>query len=149
AGRRAQRRCSVTAGNASAGFDVEEYTRTPYDLRPDSFDLAAIPSPTAAELRTLAYLWRCEHGILDLMRDVLVTPTHAESRVTSFQVTRGYEQFWLSESLHAVLTARHDALPDDVDTMVERVRRVWAERVLSMAISLRTNLLGESIVAGY
>ena len=139
----------MTAGNASAGFDVEEYTRTPYDLRPDSFDLAAIPSPTAAELRTLDYLWRCEHGILDLMRDVLVTPTHAESRVTAFLVTWGYEQYWLAESLHAVLTARHDAPPDDVDTPVGRVRRVWDERVLTMATSLRTNLLGESIVAGH
>ena len=130
-------------------FDVEEYTRSPFDLRPSSFDLDEFVGASEPEVRTLDYLWRCEHVILDLMRDVLVTPTHAESKVTAFLVTWGYEQYWLAESLHAVLGAAGHVPAEDVDTLLGKVRRGWDERARTMLTSLRTNLLGESIVAGH
>lgn len=130
-------------------FDVAEYTRSPFDLRPDAFDLEAMPPATGMELDTMAYLWRCEHAILDLMRDVLVTPTHAESRVTAFLVTWGYEQYWLAETLHEIL-ARNGRTPrESTDTLTGRLRRAWDDRLRTMGTSLRTNLLGESIVAGH
>ena len=130
-------------------FDVKAYTRTPIDLRPDNLDLSALADLDGPTLAVLDYLWHVEHGVLDLMRDVLVTPTHAESEVTAFLVTWGYEQYWLARSLHEVLTAHGGPSDAGRDSAVGVVLRAWDERARPMLHSVRTNLLGEQVVAGH
>jgi len=130
-------------------FDVKVYTRTPIDLRPAHLDLSALADLDGATLAVLDYLWHVERGVLDLMRDVLVTPTHAESEVTAFLVTWGYEQYWLARSLHEVLTTNGGPEDQGGDAVVGSVLRAWDERARPMLNSVRTNLLGEQVVAGH
>lgn len=130
-------------------FDVKAYTRTPIDLRPENLDLGALTGLDPAALGALHYLWQVEHAVLDLMRDMLVTPTHAESEVTAFLVTWGYEQYWLAESLREVLTANGGRTDHGRDAVVGMMRRGWDERARPMLHSFRTNLLGEQVVAGH
>ena len=130
-------------------FDVKTYTRTPIDLRPANLDLNALSDLDPAILGALQHLWRVEHAVLDLMRDVLVTPTHAESEVTAFLVTWGYEQYWLAESLREVLSSNGAQTDQARDAVVGMMRRGWDERARPMLHSFRTNLLGEQVVAGH
>ena len=132
-----------------ATFDVKTYTRTPIDLRPANLDLATLSGLDPATLAALRYLWQVEHGVLDLLRDVLVTPTHAESEVTAFLVTWGYEQYWLATSLREVLTTNGAELDQEGDAVVGRLLRGWDERARPILHSVRTNLLGEQVVAGH
>ena len=130
-------------------FDVKAYTREPIDLRPANLDLSALADLDGATVAVLDYLWHVERGVLDLMRDVLVTPTHAESEVTAFLVTWGYEQFWLAETLRTVLSTNGGAEDQLRQTAVGTVRHAWDERARPMLHSVRTNLLGEQVVAGH
>lgn len=130
-------------------FDVKDYTRTPIDLRPANLDLPAMADLDGPTLAAVDYLWHVERGVLDLMRDVLVTPTHAESEVTAFLVTWGYEQFWLAESLRTVLTTNGGSQDQPRQTAVGTALRGWDERARPMLNSVRTNLLGEQVVAGH
>lgn len=134
---------------APVTFDVKTYTRTPIDLRPANLDLTALAGLDEGTLAALHYLWQVEHTVLDLMRDVLVTPTHAESEVTAFLVTWGYEQYWLAESLREVLTANGGPTDHGRDAVVGAMLRGWDERARPMLHSFRTNLLGEQVVAGH
>ena len=135
--------------SAPVTFDVRTYTRTPIDLRPANLDLTALTGLDPATLAALHHLWQVEHAVLDLMRDVLVTPTHAESEVTAFLVTWGYEQYWLAATLREVLTANSGRTDHGRDAVVGRVLRAWDDRARPMLHSVRTNLLGEQVVAGH
>ncbi len=130
-------------------FDVKAYTRTPIDLRPANLDLAALADLDDATVAVLDHLWHVERGVLDLMRDVLVTPTHAESEVTAFLVTWGYEQYWLAQTLHEVLATNGGPAEPGRDAVVGRLVRGWDDRARPMLHSVRTNLLGEQVVAGH
>ena len=39
------------------------------------------------------------------LRNVLVTPTHKDARVTAFLVTWAYEKFWIADALPAIVEA--------------------------------------------
>ncbi|WP_147915332.1 hypothetical protein [Ruania zhangjianzhongii] len=130
-------------------FDVKAYTRAPIDLRPTNLDLTALAGLDPSTLATLGYLWQVEHAVLDLMRDVLVTPTHAESEVTAFLVTWGYEQYWLAETLREVLATNGERTDHSRDAVVGMMLRGWDDRARPMLHSFRTNLLGEQVVAGH
>ncbi|MFI7481147.1 hypothetical protein ACH9EU_01895, partial [Kocuria sp. M1R5S2] len=87
------------------GFDVRAYMREPHDLRPADLGREALEHVAPAALDVLAHLWTAERRLLDRMRDLLVTPAHADPRLTAFLTTWTYEQHWLAETLDAVLTA--------------------------------------------
>ena len=99
-----------------ARFDVRAFARTASGnhretLRLDEF--AAEPL-SGESLRMVRYLARLESGTMEQLRNLLVTATHKDARITAFLVTWAFEKFWIADALDAVLEANgqrksHDA----------------------------------------
>lgn len=128
-------------------FDVRAYTRDPLDLReapgPDPVGL------TPSALDAVAYLWSVERAALDRVRDVLVTPTHADARVTAFLITWTFEQHALAERLAGVLGANGRSAEPPSDSRRGRARRVWDERAAPTVAAVHSNLLGADVTSGH
>jgi hypothetical protein len=92
---------------AGAAFSVREFARTAQGNHRDSLDLAEYTSsPLSPDaLRMLRYLRDLEAATMQHLRNVLVTPTHKDARVTAFLVTWAFEKFWIADALSAVLEA--------------------------------------------
>ena len=131
-----------------AGFDLRGYTYDPQGLRPEDVDLGALTGLRQKDLRAIAHLAAVEHQTIRLLRDVLVTPSHAEARFTAFLTTWAYEQYWLAETLDAVLEVNGWAEEEDVPLRA-RMLRSWDDRVMPTVRAVRTNILGEKFVAGH
>ncbi len=134
---------------AAGVFDVRAYVRDPWDVRPADVDLSGMAGIDAASCDGLLQLWSVEHDVLDLMRDLLVTPTHAESRVTAFLTTWAYEQFWLAQTLAAAVEAAGGVAKKPRTTLLGRIRSSIDERTVPTIGAFRTNLLGSDLVAGH
>lgn len=135
--------------NVSVGFDVRAYMRTPYVLRPQELDLNAMGALPAPAVEALAYLWAVESDMLGRLRGVLVTPAHADSRVTAFLTTWAYEQHWLTTTLTSVLAANGRAPQAPVDTAPGRLRRSWDDRARPTLDALCSNVLGTEITGAH
>ena len=134
--------------NAPA-FDVRAYMRDPYVLYPADLDMGTMSSLSGPTLETLSYLWTVESNGLDRMRDLLVTPTHAESRVTAFLSTWAHEQHWLGATLQALLSANGRPLEEPGDTQLGRIRRAWDDRYRPTVAAIGTNLLNADITGAH
>lgn len=91
----------------SAGFDVREFARTAQGSLRGAVDVEAfaaepLPRDVVGTLRALAAL---EGATMAHLRNVLVTSTHKDARVTAFLVTWAYEKFWIADALQAVVDA--------------------------------------------
>jgi hypothetical protein len=88
-------------------FDVREFARTAQGSLRDDIDLAAFDAaPLPREVgRMLAVLARLEGATMAHLRNVLVTPTHKDARVTAFLVSWAFEKFWIADALRAVAEA--------------------------------------------
>ncbi|MUN63539.1 hypothetical protein GMA12_10350 [Kocuria sediminis] len=133
--------------SAATGFDVRAYMRDPLQLRPTDLDLPALGDLGPAALEALTRLEAAERALLHRMRDFLVTPTHAESRVTAFLTTWAYEQHWLVQTLGAVLAANGRAAGEDRVTALGRLRRARDERLGPLLGAVSSNLLGADVTA--
>jgi len=88
-------------------FDVRKFARTAQGSLRGDFDLAAFevaPLPRDV-LRMLAVLAHLEGATMAHLRNVLVTPTHKDARVTAFLVSWAFEKFWIADALRAVAAA--------------------------------------------
>lgn len=139
---------SPASGVRAPRFDVRAYARAPHALRPADLDLRALGDLAPETLEVLGHLWRVERGLLDRLRDLLVTPTHAEPRVTAFLTAWAYEQHWLAETLAAVLAANGRTAREPADTPLGRCRRTWDERARPALGAVASNLLGAEVTAG-
>ena len=88
-------------------FDVREFARTAQgSLRGDidlaAFDVAPLPRDVVRMLLALA---RLEGATMTHLRNVLVTPTHKDARVTAFLVSWAFEKYWIADALGAVAAA--------------------------------------------
>jgi hypothetical protein len=92
---------------SGGGFDVRDYARTARGNHRSELDLAAFSSDPidADSLTVIRYLGRLESATMEHMRNLLVTATHKDARVTAFLVTWAFEKFWLADALDAVLEA--------------------------------------------
>jgi hypothetical protein len=92
---------------ASDGFDVRAFTRTAQGRFSDELDLDMFATqPLAPDDRALIrFLARVEGASMEHLRDVLMTATHKDARVTAFLVTWAYEKQWVADALGAVLEA--------------------------------------------
>lgn len=129
-------------------FDTDRYARTATPVRWDDLDLtsfAARPLSPGA-LRVLRYMCDVESHTVCYLRDLLVTPSHADPEVTTFLTMWNYEEHWHGEALAAVLAAH------GIATGGEHVRRIrerqgWRDRVAPIRQSLLANVIGEDFVA--
>ncbi|MFF0905682.1 UNVERIFIED_CONTAM: hypothetical protein RF653_18570 [Kocuria sp. CPCC 205316] len=135
--------------SAPSAFDVRAYMRDPHVLRPADLEPHVMGTLSAPVLEALTYLWQVERTALGRMRDVLITPTHAESRVTAFLSTWSYEQYWLAETLHTVLAANGRLPQTPVDTALGGLRRTWDDRARPTVDAINTNLMGANVVGAH
>jgi hypothetical protein len=88
-------------------FDVRDFARTAHGNFRDSLHLSEYESAPLDEdsLHAVRYLGRLESATMEHLRNLLVTATHKDARVTAFLVTWAFEKFWIADALDAVLEA--------------------------------------------
>jgi len=130
-------------------FDVRAYARTAVGNLREGLDLTAYESaPLSAEtLRTLSFLQAVERSTMQHLRNVLVTPTHKDARITAFLTTWAFEKYWIADALAAVLSA-HDTVPiTPKGSPVARFFREVKERLSPIRESMVANQIGVDMIA--
>jgi hypothetical protein len=132
-------------------FSVREFARTAVGSHRAELDLDAYrENPLSAEtLRVLAYLRGIEHSTMNHLRNMLVTPTHKDPRVTAFLTTWAFEKYWIADALSAVLSV-HPLLTVQAQSARNRFSaavRVVTDRFLPIRESIVANTVGVDIVA--
>ena len=133
------------------GFSVRDYARTAVGSHRSSMDVTSFAAaPLRADtLRALRYVAAVESGTMGHLRNVLVTATHKDARVTAFLGTWAFEKFWIADALQRVVDAHEGvALPapkkqSRVVAFVDEIR----ERARPISGSIRANRLGEDMIA--
>ncbi|PRY67117.1 hypothetical protein B0I08_10710 [Glaciihabitans tibetensis] len=100
-----------------ARFDVREYARTARGNHRDELQLAdyATAPLDPESLHAIRYYARLESATMEHLRNLLVTATHKDARVTAFLVTWAFEKFWIADALDAVLEANGRPRAQDED----------------------------------
>lgn len=143
---------TATASSADSLFDVRDFARTARGNHRDELDLSAlVAAPLDADaLRLVRALRDLERGTLHRMRDLLVTATHKDARVTAFLTTWMFEKFWVADALDAVLEV--SPAVDDLPASTGAARRTRAERAERRGPILRAiaaNFDGPQVVAAH
>jgi hypothetical protein len=136
----------------SGDFDVRDFARTAQGSHRGQLDLDAITASglSVDAIRLLRLLRDLERSTMQRMRNVLVTATHKDARVTAFLTTWAYEKFWLADALDAVLQATGDDLHSSApagglrDAVMER-----RERRGPVMRAIQGNIDGPQIVAAH
>ncbi|MBW8793219.1 MAG: hypothetical protein JF597_06390 [Streptomyces sp.] len=141
---------TTTVPPETAGFDVREFARTAHGSRRGTLALGPLAEDPldADSVRLVRALRDMERTTLRRVRDLLVTATHKDARVTAFLTTWMFERFWTADALDAVLDASPAAR--DLPTSAGPARRVPAERRERrgpVRRSLIANVTGTQIVA--
>ena len=87
-----------------ADFDVREFARTAHGshrCRARSRDARSDSAPAPMSLRLVRVLRDLERTTMQRMRNLLVTATHKDARVTAFLTTWAFEKFWIADALDA------------------------------------------------
>ena len=134
----------------TACFDVREFARTAHGSHRGALDLESLADEPldAASVRLVRALRDMERATLHRVRDLLVTATHKDARVTAFLTTWMFERFWIADALDAVLDTSPAArdLPSTVGP-ARRVRSERRERRGPIRRSLSAGITGTQIVA--
>lgn len=133
------------------GFSVREYARTAVGSHRGTMDLSPFAdNPLRPDtLRALRYLAVVESGTMGHLRNVLVTATHKDARVTAFLGTWAFEKFWIADALAQVVDA-HPLIELPVPARPSRVGSFFGElreRARPITGSIRANRLGEAMIA--
>ena len=129
-------------------FDLEAYKQRTTRLRWGDLDLSEFgrdPLPPDA-LRCLRFMHDVEYHTVCYLRDLLVSPAHADAEITSFLSFWVFEEFWHGEALAAVLDMHGETSGNE---RVGAMRRGlgWRERLRPAAMMLGCGLAGEDFVA--
>ena len=143
---------AATVSLETGGFDVREFARTAQGSFRAELDLAAINAASlgADALRLLRLLRDLERSTMHRMRNLLVTATHKDARVTAFLTTWAFEKFWIADALDAVLEAGDNDHTAEASaggtrhTLAER-----AERRGPVRRAIAANFAGPQIVAAH
>ncbi len=133
-------------------FDVREFARTARASHRGQLDLDQVAASglTADAIRLLRLLRDLERSTMQRMRNVLVTATHKDARVTAFLSTWAFEKYWLADVLDAVLEATgddlHSSAPAGGLRTVVLERR---ERRGAVMRAIQGNIDGPQIVAAH
>ena len=118
---------STTELATGTRFDVREFARTARGNHRETLELAEYATtPLGADsLHMVRYLSRLESATMEHLRNLLVTATHKDARVTAFLVTWAFEKFWIADALDAVLEA--NGKPRAQETPEGKVRRLHGD----------------------
>ena len=130
-------------------FDVRAYARTAVGNLREGLDLDAYEeSPLSADtLRTISYLQAVERATLQHLRNMLVTPTHKDARITAFLTTWAFEKYWIADALTAVLAAHNTVPKTKKGFIVGRFFREVGERFYPVREALVANQIGVEMLA--
>lgn len=97
-------------------------------------------------LRAVRYMADVESHTIVYLRDLLVTPSHKDARVTEFLIHWAYGEYWHGEALGEVLRMHDLPAPSD---RVREVRRAQGlkDRWAPVGQSLLANTIGDDYVA--
>ena len=144
---------TATVSLETGGFDVREFARTAQGSFRAELDLAALNAQSlgADALRLLRMLRDLRRWTMHRMRNLLVTATHKDARVTAFLTTWAYEKFWdAADALDAVLEAGgNDTAPQAATGSTRRQLAERAERRGPVARAIAGNIAGPQIVAAH
>ncbi|HWH25350.1 MAG TPA: hypothetical protein VNT53_01725 [Pseudolysinimonas sp.] len=144
---------SETAVSLESGaFDVREFARTARGNFRSELNLAAIAKSGlgADAIRLLRLLRDLERSTMQRMRNLLVTATHKDARVTAFLTTWAYEKFWIADALDAVLEATGDDLHSSAPAgLLRRHVKERHERRGPVRRAIAANFDGPQIVAAH
>ncbi len=129
-------------------FRMEEYARSAAPVALDGLDLAAFEErPLSADgLRCLRYMCDVENHTVCYLRDLLVTPSHADPEITTFLTMWNYEEYWHGEALAAVLAAHGIPTGDDHVRTVRRAQGL-RDRFAPIKQALLAQLVGTDFIA--
>lgn len=97
-------------------------------------------------LRCLRYMHDVEYHTVCYLRDLLLTPAHADPEVTGFLSTWVYEELWHGEALAAVLDAHGQ--PQGATRVADlRAGLGWRDRVRPLVATLGGWCSGDDLVA--
>ncbi|HEY4224588.1 MAG TPA: hypothetical protein VGM70_02120 [Pseudolysinimonas sp.] len=133
-------------------FDVREFARTARASHRGELDLEQVAASglSADAIRLLRLLRDLERSTMQRMRNLLVTATHKDARVTAFLSTWAFEKFWLADALDAVLQATGDDLHSSAPAGgLRRVVTDRQERRGPVMRAIQGNIDGPQIVAAH
>jgi len=139
-------------GSGSDGFDVREFARTARGSLRAELDLAAISAAGLGTeaLRLARTLRDLERSTLGRLRNLLVTATHKDARVTAFLTTWAYEKFWLADALDAIIEAAGgEAAGPELPPRRRHRLRERSERRGPVLRAILANVQGVQIVAAH
>lgn len=129
-------------------FRIDDYTKSAAPVRYDDLDFTAFETRPLSDdgLRCLRYMSDIENHTVCYLRDLLVTPSHADPEITAFLTMWNFEEYWHGEALAAVLTAH--GMPGGVEH-VREVRRAQGrrDRFAPIKQSLLAQAVGEDFIA--
>ncbi|HVF03644.1 MAG TPA: ferritin-like domain-containing protein [Frankiaceae bacterium] len=129
-------------------FDIDAYQDLAAPVSLDGVDFAAFRArPLSPDvLRCLRFMHDVESHTVCYLRDLLVTPSHADPRVTTFLTMWNYEEHWHGAALGKVLDA-HGEPAGDARIGPMRARLGRSDRVAPILNATLGALLGEDFVA--
>ena len=131
-------------------FDVREFARTARGNHRETLELSEYTTaPLSADaVRMVRYLGRLEGATMEHLRNLLVTATHKDARVTAFLVTWAFEKFWIADALDAVLEANgFDRFQDVPEGKVRKSRSEAPDRRGPIRRAVSAIRLGVPIIA--
>ncbi|GAB7192957.1 ferritin-like domain-containing protein [Kineococcus sp. NUM-3379] len=139
---------AVPGADLDADLDMERYARATTRVRVDDLDLPRFRErPLAPEvLRSVRALSDLETHSIVFLRDLLVTPSHADAAVSAFLTMWNYEEYGHGQALDAVL-AEHGLDVSDARLARRRAGQGWWGRMAPVRRSLLANAVGEDFVA--
>ncbi len=110
-------------------FDIEKYKDHCGALDDSDIDYDAFrDQPLAPDaLRCLRYMHDVESHTVCYLRDLLVTPAHADPEITTFLSIWAFEELWHGEAIGKVLQA-HGEVSGPARISAQGTRRGWRER---------------------
>ncbi|MEJ3744480.1 ferritin-like domain-containing protein [Actinomycetes bacterium KLBMP 9797] len=92
-------------------FDLDTYKReaTSVDISDVDFDDFRDQPLSAEALRCLRYMTDVETHTICYLRDLLVTPSHQNPRITTFLTMWNFEEFWHGDVIDRILAVHDEA----------------------------------------
>ena len=129
-------------------FDIDAYRDSVTPVRTDDIDFTEFERQPLDQdvLRCLRYMHDVESHTVCYLRDLLLTRSHSDPRVTTFLTMWAYEEYWHGVALGRVLTAHGEASEAErIAPMRARLRA--KERLAPLVTMLGSSLLGDDFVA--
>jgi hypothetical protein len=131
-------------------FDVREFARTARGNHRETLELSEYSSAPLSpdSVRMVRYLGRLESATMEHLRNLLVTATHKDARVTAFLVTWAFEKFWIADALDAVLEANGQSrFQDAPEGKVRKSRSEATDRRGPIRRAISAIRLGVPVIA--